>query len=137
MEYRRLGKSGLKLSVLSFGSWVTFGGQVDVDKAVACMKAAYDAGCNFFDNAEVYNRGQSEVVMGKALNKLGWARDTYTVSSKVRWGAVENPAPTQMGLSRKHIWEACEQACERLQVDYLELYFCHRPDPEVPMEEII
>src|SRR5689334_7958886 len=137
MEYRRLGKSGLKVSELSFGSWVTFGSQVDVDLAVDCMKAAYDVGCNFFDNAEVYNKGKSELVMGAALKKLGWERDSYIVSSKVRWGSKENPLPTQMGLSRKHLVEACDQAIERMGCDYLDLYFCHRPDPEVPMEEIV
>jgi voltage-dependent potassium channel beta subunit len=137
MEYRRLGKSGLKVSELSFGSWVTFGSQVDIDKAVDCMAAAYDAGVNFFDNAEVYNKGKSELVMGAALKKLGWERDSYILSSKVMWGAKENPKPTQMGLSRKHLVEACYQACERMGVEYLDLYFCHRPDPEVPMEEIV
>lgn len=137
MEYRRLGKSGLKVSELSFGSWVTFGSQVDIDLAVDCMAAAYDAGVNFFDNAEVYNKGKSEIVMGEALKKLGWERDSYIVSSKVMWGSKQNPKPTQMGLSRKHIVEACHQALERLQVEYLDLYFCHRPDPEVPMEEIV
>lgn len=137
MEYRRLGKSGLKVSELSFGSWVTFGSQVDIDKAVDCMAAAYDAGVNFFDNAEVYNKGKSELVMGAALKKLGWERDSYILSSKVMWGAKENPKPTQMGLSRKHLIEACQQACERMGVEYLDLYFCHRPDPEVPMEEIV
>jgi voltage-dependent potassium channel beta subunit len=137
MEYRRLGKSGLKVSVLSFGSWVTFSTQADVDLAADMMKAAYDAGVNFFDNAEIYAHGKSEEIMGKALQKLGWSRDSYTVSSKVRWGSIKNPKPTQLGLSRKHIIEACHQAMARLQVDYLDLYFCHRPDPEVPMEEIV
>lgn len=137
MEYRRLGKSGLKVSALSFGSWVTFGNQVDVDDALAIMTAAYDAGVNFFDNAEAYAAGASEKVMGKALKKAGWRRDSYLVSSKVRWGAVKDPKPTQVGLSRKHIVEACHQAMKRLKVDYLDLYFCHRPDPEVPMEEVV
>ncbi|RMG93201.1 MAG: voltage-dependent potassium channel subunit beta [Chloroflexi bacterium] len=137
MEYRRLGKSGLKVSVLSFGSWVTFGNQMDVDGALACMTAAYDAGVNFFDNAEVYAHGKSELVMGEALKKAGWRRDSYIVSSKVMWGSIPDPKPTQRGLSRKHIVEACHQAMERLQVDYLDLYFCHRPDPEVPMEEVV
>ena len=137
MEYRRLGKSGLKVSELSFGSWVTFGNQVDVDLAVSCMTAAYEAGVNFFDNAEVYARGQSETVMGLALKKLGWRRDSYLISSKVMWGSVENPKPNQFGLSRKHVIEACDQALQRLQVDYLDLYFCHRPDPEVPVEETV
>jgi voltage-dependent potassium channel beta subunit len=137
MEYRRLGKSGLKVSVLSFGSWVTFGNQVDVDKAADCLRAAYDAGCNFFDNAESYAGGQSEVVMGKALKQLGWRRDSFIVSSKVFFGSVPNPSQIQRGLSRKHVVEACNQALERLQVDYLDLYFCHRPDEETPIEETV
>lgn len=137
MEYRRLGKSGLKVSALSFGSWVTFSTQADVDLAADMMKVAYDAGVNFFDNAEIYAHGKSEEIMGAALKKLGWRRDSYIVSSKVLWGAIPDPKPTQRGLSRKHIVEACHQAMERLQVDYLDLYFCHRPDPEVPMEEVV
>lgn len=137
MEYRRLGKSGLQVSVLSFGSWVTFSNQLDVDAALESMTAAYDAGVNFFDNAEVYARGKSELVMGAALKKAGWSRDSYIVSSKVMWGAAEDPKPTQQGLSRKHVVEACHQAMERLGVDYLDLYFCHRPDPDVPMEELV
>ena len=138
MEYRRLGKSGLKVSELSFGSWVTFHNQVDVGKAVECMTAAYDAGVNFFDNAEAYASGESEIVMGKALKKVGWSRDSYIVSSKVMFGSQKGePKPTQRGLSRKHIYEACQQAIARLQVDYLDLYFCHRPDPEVPIEETV
>src|SRR5258707_8973453 len=138
MNYRRLGKSGLKVSELSFGAWVTFGNQMDVDPALACMTTAYDAGCNFFDNAEAYASGQAEIVMGKALKKAGWARDSYIVSSKVMFGAQRGePKPTQRGLSRKHIYEACHQALNRLQVEYLDLYFCHRPDPEVPVEETV
>src|ERR1041385_5058291 len=137
MEYRRLGKSGLKVSELSFGSWVTFGNQVDVDKAVDCMKASFDAGCNFFDNAEAYAKGQSEIVMGKALKKLGWRRDRYIISSKVFFGSQDDPTVTQRGLSRKHLVEACHQALERLQLDYLDLYFCHRPDAETPIEETV
>lgn len=138
MEYRRLGKSGLKVSAISFGSWVTFGTQLDVDHALACMTAAYEAGCNFFDNAEVYASGQSEIIMGQALKKAGWPRDSYIVSSKVMFGSqTAEPKPTQWGLSRKHIYEACYQAIKRLQVDYLDLYFCHRPDPEVPIEETV
>jgi voltage-dependent potassium channel beta subunit len=137
MNYRRLGKSGLQVSELSFGSWVTFGKQVDVDKAIACMTVAYDAGVNFFDNAEAYEAGQSEIVMGKALKKLGWRRDSYIVSSKVFFGSHPERKPTQRGLSRKHVVEACHQALERLQVDYLDLYFCHRPDPETPIEETV
>ena len=137
MEYRRLGKSGLKVSALSFGSWVTFSNLADVGLAKEMMAAAYDAGCNFFDNAVIYAHGKSEEIMGEALTQLGWRRDSYIVSSKVRWGAIPNPKPTQLGLSRKHIYEACYQAMARLQVDYLDLYFCHRPDPEVPMEEVV
>lgn len=137
MDYRRLGHSGLQVSALSLGSWVTFGTQVDIDKAVVNMKTAYDAGVNFFDNAEGYESGQSEVVMGAALQRLGWRRDSYLVSSKVYFGCVENPGPNQMGLSRKHVIEACHQALQRMQLDYLDLYFCHRPDPNVPMEETV
>ena len=137
MEYRRLGKSGLKVSALSFGSWVSFSNQMEVDAAEACMVAAYDAGMNFFDNAEVYAMGQSEIIMGKVLRKMQWPRDSYIVSSKVMFGSVENPLPTQYGLNSKHVVEACHQALERLNVDYLDLYFCHRPDPETPIEETV
>ncbi len=138
MNYRRLGKSGLKVSELSFGSWVTFGNQVDVDKGVACMTAAYDAGVNFFDNAEGYAAGQSEIVMGETLKRVGWPRDSYIVSSKVFFGSQKStPKPTQHGLSRKHVVEACHQALERLQLDYLDLFFCHRADVETPIEETV
>ena len=137
MEYRRLGKSGLKVSALSFGAWVTFGQQLNVDSALEIMAAAYDRGCNFFDNAEAYAHGQAETIMGEALQKAGWRRDSYIVSSKVYGGSVENPLPIQRGLSRKHIFEAAYQAIDRLQCDYLDLYFCHRPDPEVPVEETV
>jgi voltage-dependent potassium channel beta subunit len=137
MEYRRLGKSGLKVSALSFGSWVTFKNQADVDLAEQLMVTAYEAGINFFDNAEVYAHGESERIMGEVLKKVEWPRDSYTVASKVRWGCRPNAKPTQYGLSRKHVYEACHQAMDRLNVDYLDLYFCHRPDPEVPMEELV
>jgi voltage-dependent potassium channel beta subunit len=137
MNYRRLGKSGLKVSELSLGSWVSFGTQMQVDEAKASMVAAYDAGVNFFDNAEVYALGQSEIVMGQVLQETGWSRDSYIVSSKVFWGSVRDPKPTQEGLSRKHVIEACHQALERLQLDYLDLYFCHRPDRETPIEETV
>lgn len=137
MEYRRLGKWGLKLSALSFGSWVTFKNQVDVKLAEQCIGTAYDVGVNFFDNAETYANGQSEIIMGQALRNLAFPRDSFCVSSKVFFGSYDQPKPTQRGLSRKHIVEACHQALARLQVDYLDLYFCHRPDPEVPMEEIV
>lgn len=137
MEYRRLGKSGLKVSALSLGSWVTFGRQLDVRKAQACMEAAFEAGINFFDNAETYAAGESERIMGEVLKRLDWSRDAYCVSSKVFFGAAREPAPTQRGLSRKHVFEACHQALTRLGVDYLDLYFCHRPDPETPIEETV
>jgi voltage-dependent potassium channel beta subunit len=134
MEYRRLGKSGLKLSSLSFGSWVTFGTQLAEQNARDCMTLAYERGVNFFDNAEVYANGESERIMGAVLKKTGWGRDTYCVSSKVFWGGDK---PTQMGLSRKHVRDACDAALKRLQVDYLDLYFCHRPDLHTPVEETV
>jgi voltage-dependent potassium channel beta subunit len=137
MKYRKLGNSGLKLSELSFGSWVTFNKQVDSKLAEQMFGTCLDSGVNFFDNAEGYERGMSEVVMGKALKALDKPRDSYCVSSKVFFGAHENPMPTQMGLSRKHITEACHQALKRLQVDYLDLYFCHRADPETPIGETV
>ncbi len=134
MEYRHLGKSGLKLSEISLGSWVTFGTQVDETEALNLMTLAYDEGINFFDNAEAYQGGLSETLMGNALRKLGWSRDTYLVSSKVFWGGEK---PTQNGLSRKHVFDACHAALKRLQVDYLDLYYCHRPDSETPIEETV
>jgi voltage-dependent potassium channel beta subunit len=137
MQYRNLGKSGLKVSAVSFGSWVTFHKQVDSKLAERMFGICLDAGVNFFDNAEGYERGMSEIVMGEALKSLGRPRDSYCVSSKVFFGAHENPLPTQMGLSRKHITEACNQALKRLQVDYLDLYFCHRADPDTPIEETV
>jgi len=137
MKYRNLGKSGLKLSELSFGSWVTFNKQVDHNSAEEMFGICLDAGINFFDNAEGYERGKSEIVMGKALKALDAPRDSYCISSKVFFGSKDNPSPTQMGLSRKHITEACHQALQRLQVDYLDLYFCHRPDPETPISETV
>ncbi len=134
MQYRRLGSSGLHISALSFGSWVTFHTQVDGTLAKQLMTTAYEAGVNFFDNAEVYARGQSELIMGSVLEELGWGRDTYLVSSKVYWGGDR---PTQKGLSRKHIHDACHAALKRLRVDYLDLFFCHRPDLECPIEETV
>jgi voltage-dependent potassium channel beta subunit len=130
MEYRRLGKSGLPL-----GSWLTFGKQIADDVAEKLMRVAYDHGVNFFDNAEAYARGQSEKVMGKIFKKMKWDRDSYCVSSKVFFGAGK--LPTQKGLHRKHVMEACEQAIKRLNADHLDLYFCHRPDPETPIEETV
>jgi voltage-dependent potassium channel beta subunit len=134
MEYRRLGSSGLKVSALSFGSWVTFHFQMGVEPALKSMEIAYDGGVNFFDNAEVYAAGESEIIMGQALKKAGWGRDTYCVSSKVYWGG---DLPTQRGLSRKHIHDACHAALKRLQVDYLDMFFCHRPDLDTPVEETV
>jgi voltage-dependent potassium channel beta subunit len=134
MQYRRLGRSGLKLSALSFGSWVTFSTQVDDRAAAELMKLAYEGGVNFFDNAEAYAAGESERIMGRVLEKLAWKRDTYCVSSKVFWGGK---LPTQRGLSKKHVRDACDAALARLKVDYLDLYFCHRPDPETPIEETV
>ena len=124
MEYRRLGNSGLKLSALSLGSWVTFSFQVDGGGAEKLMALAYEQGVNFFDNAEVYAAGESERLMGAALRKLGWGRDTYCVSSKAYWGGDR---PTQRGLHRKHLTDACHAALQRLQVDYLDLYLLSSP----------
>ncbi|GET34701.1 NADP-dependent aryl-alcohol dehydrogenase [Prolixibacter bellariivorans] len=138
MEYRRLGKSGLKLSTLSLGSWVTFHQQIDDSKADMLMGLAYERGINFFDNAEAYAMGESEKMMGRVLKKKQWDRTSYVVSSKVFFGIHgENNKPTQRGLSRKHLVEACNEALQRLQTDYLDLYFCHRPDKETPIEEVV
>lgn len=134
MEYRRLGAAGLKLSALSLGSWVTFGKQVNLEDARTLLKTAYDAGVNFFDNAEGYEAGEAEKIMGDAIAALGLARDTFVVSSKVFWGGDR---PTQLGLSAKHVREACDAALRRLQVDYLDLFFCHRPDVDTPVEETV
>lgn len=138
MEYRRLGKTGLQLSVLSYGSWVTFSQQVEDDNADRLMGIAYDNGINFFDNAEAYAGGKSEEIMGRVLKRKNWDRTTYCVSSKAFFGLYgKENKPTQRGLSRKHLTEACHQALQRMQLDYLDLFFCHRPDPETPMEEIV
>ncbi len=136
MEYRKLGKTGLPVSALSLGSWVTFGNQIGDDVAEKLMKIAYDNGINFFDNAEAYARGKSEKVMGKILKKMKWDRDSYCVSSKVFFG-WKKESPLQKGLHRKHVFEACHQALKRLNVEYLDLYFCHRPDPETAIEETV
>jgi voltage-dependent potassium channel beta subunit len=138
MEYRRMGKTGLQLSVLSFGSWVTFHKQIDDSISDELMGIAYDSGINFFDNAEVYAAGESEKMMGRVLKKKSWDRTSYTVSSKAffGWRGKENK-PNQTGLSRKHLIEACHEALQRLQVDYLDLFFCHRPDKGVPIEEVV
>jgi voltage-dependent potassium channel beta subunit len=136
VEYRRLGKSGLQVSALSLGSWLTFGKQISDDVAERLMAIAYDNGVNFFDNAEIYARGKSEIVMGNILKKLNWPRSSYIVSSKAFFG-YESGLPNQTGLSRKHLFEACDAALKRLQVDYLDLYFCHRPDKNTPIEETV
>jgi voltage-dependent potassium channel beta subunit len=138
MEYRYMGRTGLQLSVLSFGSWVTFAKQYMDKDADTLMSMAYDNGVNFFDNAEVYSRGESEKLMGRVLKKKKWDRTSYTVSSKVFFG-INGPdnKPNQTGLSRKHITEACHAALQRLQTDYLDLYLCHRPDKNTPMEEVV
>ena len=134
MEYRRLGRSGVQVSVLSFGSWITFGKQVDNKIARDCMALAYEGGINFFDNAEIYSKGQAEVVMGDILKAMKWPRDSYLISSKVYWGG---DLPNQKGLSRKHIVEGCNASLKRMQVDYFDLFFCHRPDLHTPIEETV
>ncbi len=138
MEYRRMGKSGLQLSILSFGSWVTFHKQINDSLADELMGIAYDNGVNFFDNAEVYALGESEKMMGRVLKAKNWDRTSYTISSKAffGWRGKENK-PNQTGLSRKHLTEACHEALQRLQTDYLDLFFCHRPDKNVPVEEVV
>ncbi len=137
MQYRRLGSSGLKLSALGFGAWVTFGTSIGRSQARELIAQAFDAGVNFFDNAETYANGEAERIMGDVLADLRLPRDAWCVSSKVYFGAVDHPAPTQKGLSRKHVMEACEQALKRLRVDHLDLYYCHRPDPDTPVEETV
>ena len=138
MEYRYMGRTGLQLSVLSFGSWVSFHKQIDDGVADELMGIAYDSGINFFDNAEAYALGESEKMMGRVLKKKNWERSSYVVSSKAFWGwRGKQNKPNQSGLSRKHLVEACHEALQRLQVDYLDLYFCHRPDKNVPIEEVV
>ncbi len=134
MEYRSLGRSGLKISALSFGAWVTFSDQVGEDVASACMKAAYDAGVNFFDNAEAYARGRAEIMMGDILKKSGWKRSDLIISTKIFWGGR---GVNDRGLSRKHISEGTNAALSRLQMDYVDLIYCHRPDIETPIEETV
>ena len=137
MQYRRLGYSGLQLSCLSYGAWVTFANQLGRGEARELVACCYDHGVNYFDNAETYAAGEAERIMGDVFVDLRMPRDAFCVSSKVFFGAVDQPKPTQRGLSRKHIRDACDQALSRLRVDYLDLYFCHRPDPEVPVSEIV
>jgi voltage-dependent potassium channel beta subunit len=134
MPYRYLGRSGLKVSALSFGSWITFDHQMDVAPAKEAMAAAREAGCNFFDNAEAYAGGKAEIIMGKALGELGWGRDEYVVSTKIFWGGQ---GPNQRGLSRKHIVEGVDAARKRFNLDHLDLVFCHRPDLHTPIEETV
>jgi voltage-dependent potassium channel beta subunit len=136
MTYRRLGRSGLKVSVLSFGSWVSFGPQLDVEKGAACMEAAYEAGVNFFDNAEVYAGGKSEQIMGDIIADLGWERHSYVISSKFMMG-IHDGVNTRHTLNRKYLLEAIEPSLERLGLEHLDLVFCHRPDPETPIEETV
>ena len=137
MQYRRLGSSGLKLSALSFGAWVTFGTQVGRGQARELIAAAWDHGINFFDNAEGYANGEAERVMGDVIADLRLPRDGYCVSSKVYFGAAQSPQPTQKGLSRKHVHDACHAALKRLRVDHLDLYYCHRPDADTPIAETV
>jgi len=134
MEYRRLGRAGLKVSELSLGAWVTYGGQVGEQVARECMAAAYDAGVNFFDNAETYANGEAERVMGSVIKSLGWRRESLVVSTKIFWGG---DGPNDTGLSHKHIIEGVNNALRRLQMDYVDLVFCHRPDPNTPIEETV
>ncbi len=134
MEYRRLGKAGLKVSALSLGAWVTYGGQVGEEVARSCMAAAYEAGVNFFDNAEAYAGGNAEIVMGNVIKQLGWRREGIVVSTKIFWGG---DGPNDTGLSHKHIIEGMNSALRRLQLDYVDLVFCHRPDPNTPIEETV
>jgi voltage-dependent potassium channel beta subunit len=136
MPYRRVGTTGLKVSALSFGAWVTFGNQVGTDVARDLMHAAYDAGVTFFDNAEGYAAGQAEIVMGDILKKSGWRRGSYVLSTKIYFGAGHD-GPNEMGLSRKHLIEGCEASLRRLQHDHVDLLFCHRPDPDTPVLETV
>lgn len=134
MEYRFLGNSGLKVSALSLGAWVTYGGQVGEKIAHECMTAAFDAGVNFFDNAEAYANGNAETVMGNVIKKTGWKRSDLVISTKIFWGGK---GPNDTGLSRKHIIEGTQASLKRLQMDYVDLIFCHRPDKNTPIEETV
>ena len=137
MQYRRLGNAGIKTSVFSYGSWLTFGSQQERDDSLACMSASYDAGINFFDNAEVYAGGKSETVMGEALQEFGWPRHTYLVSTKYFWGIHGDVPNAHYTLNRKYLLEGIDRSLERLQLDYVDLVYCHRPDPETPIEETV
>lgn len=134
MEYRYLGSSGLQVSALSLGAWITYGGQVGLDEADECMTTAYEAGVNFFDNAEAYDAGNAELVMGEVIKRRGWKRSDLVISTKFFWGGR---GPNDLGLSRKHIMEAMEASLRRLKMDYVDLVFCHRPDYHTPIEETV
>ena len=133
MTYRRLGRSGLKVSLLSLGSWVTFGNQVDEDLALSCMEAAYEGGVNFFDSAEVYAGGRAEEILGRVLRRAGWPRSQVVVSTKLYWG-IDGGVNTTKTLNRKYLFQALEGSLGRLQLPFVDLLFCHRPDPETPVE---
>lgn len=137
MEYRRLGQAGIKVSVLSYGSWLTFGSQQAEQQSIECMAAAYEAGVTFFDNAEVYAGGESERIMGNALQELGWPRHSYLVSTKYFWGIHRDTPNAYFTLNRKYLMEAIDKSLERLQLDHVDLVYCHRPDPETPIEETV
>ncbi len=137
MQYRRLGQAGIKVSVLSYGSWLTFASQQAVEQSIECMGAAYDAGVNFFDNAEVYSAGEAETVMGKALKELGWPRYSYLVSTKYFWGIHRDTPNAFLTLNRKYLMESVDKSLERLGLDHVDLVYCHRPDPETPIEETV
>ena len=137
MQYRRLGRSGLQVSVLSFGSWVSFDNQMKDDQAAECMHAAFDAGCNFFDNAEAYAAGESEAIMGRVLAQSGWKRHQYVVSTKFYWGIHGNVRNMRNTLNRKYLAQAIDGSLERFGLDFLDLVYCHRPDPNTPLEETV
>jgi len=137
MKYRRVGRSGLKVSVLSFGSWVTFDNQLKDDLAMDCMQAAKDAGCNFFDNAEAYAGGESEAIMGRAVRELGWKRQEYVITSKFFWGIDGRMVNMQNTLNRKYLTHAVNSSLERMGLDFLDIVYCHRPDPDTPVEETV
>jgi voltage-dependent potassium channel beta subunit len=137
MQYRPLGNSGVKVSVLSFGSWVTFHTQLDTDLALECMQAAHDAGCNFFDNAEGYAGGKSEEIMGKALAQLGWPRWSYLVTTKFYWGINSDPVNMTNTLNRKYLSQAIDGSLERFGLDFVDVAYCHRADPDTPIEETV
>ncbi|MFV1989973.1 MAG: aldo/keto reductase, partial [Acidimicrobiales bacterium] len=136
MQYRRVGRAGLKLSALSFGTWVTFGRQLDGDASLECMQTAWDRGVNFYDCAEVYAGGEAESMLGSALQQLEWPRESYVISTKFFWGIVEGPN-TQNTLNRKYLMQAIDRSLERLQQDFVDLVYCHRPDAETPIEETV